>query len=157
MIQESKPTFNFSDAKYPELHHSKKKNVIKAKEVVSREIKQKSLTSAVLFITYQITKGISSCSNTRAFGSDKISIFVVCCRPTPPACSLWRGSDNPVSLEKPCQASLPPDQQGRHSLSGDNQRSSILLEVYRCVQLKRWSVVCGCALHRGQRGEGWFL
>ena len=27
-----------------------------------------------------------------------------------------KGSDNPVSLEKPCQASLPPDQQGRHSL-----------------------------------------
>ena len=26
------------------------------------------------------------------------------------------GSDNPVSLEKPCQASLPADQQGRHSL-----------------------------------------
>ena len=26
------------------------------------------------------------------------------------------GSDNIVSLEKPCQASLPPDQQGRHSL-----------------------------------------
>ena len=26
------------------------------------------------------------------------------------------GSDNPVSLEKPCQASPPPDQQGRHSL-----------------------------------------
>ena len=26
------------------------------------------------------------------------------------------GSDNPVSLEKHCQASLPPDQQGRHSL-----------------------------------------
>ena len=26
------------------------------------------------------------------------------------------GSDNPVSLEKPCQAPLPPDQQGRHSL-----------------------------------------
>ena len=26
------------------------------------------------------------------------------------------GSDNPVSLEEPCQASLPPDQQGRHSL-----------------------------------------
>ena len=26
------------------------------------------------------------------------------------------GSDNPVSLEKPCQASLPPDQQRRHSL-----------------------------------------
>ena len=24
-----------------------------------------------------------------------------------------------------------------------------------CVQLNRWSVVCGCALHRGQRGEVW--
>ena len=26
------------------------------------------------------------------------------------------GSDNPISLEKPCQASFPPDQQGHHSL-----------------------------------------
>ena len=26
------------------------------------------------------------------------------------------GSDNPISLEKACQASLPPDQQGHHSL-----------------------------------------
>ena len=26
------------------------------------------------------------------------------------------GSNNPISLEKPCQASLPPDQQGHHSL-----------------------------------------
>ena len=56
------------------------------------------------------------------------------------------GSDNPVSLEKPVSRGA--------TLSGDNQRSSILLEVYRCVQLKRWSVVCGCVLHRGQRGEG---
>ena len=31
----------------------------------------------------------------------------------------------------------------------------MLFEVYRCVQLNRWSVVCGCVLHRGQRGEGW--
>ena len=31
----------------------------------------------------------------------------------------------------------------------------MLLEVNRCVQLKRWSVVCGCVLQRGQRGEGW--
>ena len=83
------------------------------------------------------------------------------------------GSDNLISLEKPCQASLPPDQQGHHSpLSCQKmcrqmeecglmtrkkkiQRSSILLEVYRCVQLKRLSVVYGCVLHRGQRGEGW--
>ena len=26
------------------------------------------------------------------------------------------GSDNPISLEKHCQASLPPDQQRHHSL-----------------------------------------
>ena len=31
----------------------------------------------------------------------------------------------------------------------------MLFEVYRCVQLNRWSVVCGCVLHRGHRGEVW--
>ena len=30
----------------------------------------------------------------------------------------------------------------------------MLFEVYRCVQLNRWSVVCWCVLHRGKRGEG---
>ena len=43
--------------------------------LVSREIKRKSLTSAVAFTTDQVTKGISSCSNTRAFGPNKLSIF----------------------------------------------------------------------------------
>ena len=43
--------------------------------LVSREIKRKSLTSAVTFTPDQVTKGISSCSNTRAFGPDKLSIF----------------------------------------------------------------------------------
>ena len=43
--------------------------------LVSREIKRKSLTSAVTFTTDQVTKGISSSSNTRAFGPDKLSIF----------------------------------------------------------------------------------
>ena len=43
--------------------------------LVSREIKRKSLTSAMTFTTDQVTKGISSCSNTRAFGLDKLSIF----------------------------------------------------------------------------------
>ena len=30
----------------------------------------------------------------------------------------------------------------------------MLLEVYRCVQPKRWPVVCGRVPQRGQRGEG---
>ena len=34
-----------------------------------------SLTSAVTFTTDQVTKGISSCSNTRAFGPNKFIIF----------------------------------------------------------------------------------
>ena len=32
----------------------------------------------------------------------------------------------------------------------------MLFEEYRCVQLHRWSVACGCVLHRGQRGGGVF-
>ena len=43
--------------------------------LVSREIKRKSFTSAVTFTTYQVTKGISSYSNTRAFRPNKLSIF----------------------------------------------------------------------------------
>ena len=43
--------------------------------LVSREIKRKSLTSAVTFTTDLVTEGIRSCSNTRAFGPDKLSIF----------------------------------------------------------------------------------
>ena len=43
--------------------------------LVSREIKRKSLTSAVTFTIDPVTKGISSYSNTRAFGPDKLSIF----------------------------------------------------------------------------------
>ena len=40
-----------------------------------KQIKRKSLTSAVTFTTDHVAKGISSCSNTRAFGPDKLSIF----------------------------------------------------------------------------------
>ena len=43
--------------------------------LVYREIKQKYLTSAMAFTTDQVTKGISSCRNTRAFGPNKLSIF----------------------------------------------------------------------------------
>ena len=44
---------------------------------VSREIKRKSLMSAVTFTTDQVIKGISNCSNSNAFGPDKISIFPI--------------------------------------------------------------------------------
>ena len=43
--------------------------------LVSREIKRKSLMSAVTFTTDQVIKGISNCSNNKAFGPDKRSIF----------------------------------------------------------------------------------
>ena len=43
--------------------------------LVSREIKWKSLISAVTFTTDQVITGISNCSNTKAFGYDKLSIF----------------------------------------------------------------------------------
>ena len=43
--------------------------------LVYRKIKRKYLTSAVTFTTDQVTKRISNCSNTQAFGPDKLSIF----------------------------------------------------------------------------------
>ena len=43
--------------------------------LVSREIKRKSLTSVMTFTTDQLITGISNCSNTKAFGPDKLSIF----------------------------------------------------------------------------------
>ena len=43
--------------------------------IVSREIKRKSLMSAVTFATNQVIKGISNISNTKAFRPEKLSIF----------------------------------------------------------------------------------
>ena len=43
--------------------------------IVSREIKRKSLMSAVTFTTDQVIKEISNCINTKVFGRDKLSIF----------------------------------------------------------------------------------
>ena len=43
--------------------------------LVSRKIKRKALMSAVIFTTDQVITGISNCSNTKAFGTDKLSIF----------------------------------------------------------------------------------
>ena len=43
--------------------------------LVSREITRKTLMSAVTFTTDQVIKGISNCSNTKAFGPDKLSIL----------------------------------------------------------------------------------
>ena len=64
------------------------------------------------------------------------------------------GSDKPIIQCSPARRPFHPASRGT-ALSGDIQRSSMFLEVYRCVQLNRWSVVCRCVLHRGQRGEGW--
>ena len=43
--------------------------------LVAREIKRKSLMSAVTFTMDQVIKEISNCSNTKAFDPDKLSIF----------------------------------------------------------------------------------
>ena len=43
--------------------------------LVYREIKRKSLMSAVTFTTDQVIKEISNCSNTKAFGPDLLSIL----------------------------------------------------------------------------------
>ena len=43
--------------------------------IVSIEIKQKSLMPAVTFTMDQVIKGISNCSNTKAFDPDKHNIF----------------------------------------------------------------------------------
>ena len=42
---------------------------------MSREIKRKSLISAVTFTADQVIIGIHNCNNTNAFGPDKLSIF----------------------------------------------------------------------------------
>ena len=56
------------------------------------------------------------------------------------------GSDNLIISEQPCRAYLPPDQQRHHSLGPVCCLRYI--GVCSCE-----SVVCGCVLHRGQRGE----
>ena len=59
------------------VHHIKawQTHLSRETRIVSREIKRKSLMSAVTFTTDQFIKGISNCSNTKAFGPDKLSIF----------------------------------------------------------------------------------
>ena len=58
------------------------------------------------------------------------------------------GSDNPRSQGSPARRPFHLVSRGA-TLPGDIQRSSMLLEVYKCVQLNRCSVVCGCVLQRG--------
>ena len=43
--------------------------------IVSREIKRKSLMSAVTFATDQVIKGVRKCSNAKAFGPEKLCVF----------------------------------------------------------------------------------
>ena len=58
-------------------------------------------------------------------------------------------SDNPIIQGSPARRPFHLASRGT-TLSGDIQRSSMLLQVYKCVPLK-CSVLCGCVL---QRGEG---
>ena len=49
--------------------------------------------------------------------TSNFSLFHIVVVVDPPLlCVAVEGSDNPISLEKPCQAYLPPDQQRHHSL-----------------------------------------
>ena len=63
------------------------------------------------------------------------------------------GSDNPIIQSSPARRPFHLASRGT-TLSGVIQRSSMLLEVYKCVQLNKWFVVCGCVLQRGDRGSG---
>ena len=58
------------------------------------------------------------------------------------------GSDNPIIQSSPARRPFHLASRGT-TLSGYIQRSGMLLEVYKCVQLNRWFVVCGCVLQRG--------
>ena len=57
--------------------------------------------------------GTPTTSRLYPFGAIVVNVVVV---DLPLLRVALEGSDNPISLEKPCQASLPPDQQGHHSL-----------------------------------------
>ena len=49
------------------------------------------------------------------------------------------GSDNPIIQSNPARRPFQLASRGT-TLSGDIQRFSMLLEVYKCVQLSRWFV-----------------
>ena len=71
----------------------------------------------------------------------------------PLLCVSVEGYDNPIIQSTPAKRPFHLASR-RNTLSGDIQRSSMLLEVYKCVQLNIWFVVCGCVLQRWERGSG---
>ena len=74
----------------------------------------------------------------------------------PLLCVAVEGSDNPIIQSSPARRPFHLASRGT-TLSGDIQRSSMLLEVYKCVQLNRWFVVCGRVLQKGGRGVVGFV
>ena len=63
------------------------------------------------------------------------------------------GSDNPIIQSSHARRPFHLASRGT-TLSGDIQRSSMLLEVYKCVQLNNWFVICGCVLQRREGDSG---
>ena len=57
-------------------------------------------------------------------------------------------SDNPISLEKPCQASLPPDQQGHHSLGRHPEVQYIVGMILGWDLVRCWARVRRVSLGR---------
>ena len=72
----------------------------------------------------------------------------------PLLCVAVEGSDNPVSLEKPCQASLPPDQQGRHSLGRQPEVQYIACGDVLVRGVGGVCDMCMCLTRGGVGGEG---
>ena len=77
IFDDSQVSYTKQIANYRQFTTSKfgKRTSSRETRIVSKEIKRKSLMSAVTSTMDQIIKGISNCINTKDFGPDKLRIF----------------------------------------------------------------------------------